>query len=533
VKGKRAQPMTSTTLHIATPSHNRSYSPHQYAPFVPKPIAPIKTETRSASPALLLTSEPPPTNPAMIVECPSSLLAAALGTHSPKVENTAPVATGPQYNTSGTSLDCIRNTSSSRTDNNKGEVKNVLDRYHQLFLHETNLVQQLRACDMSSPPTLVKNLGLELHTVLSQKMRELKALVGDDNTQIKECLTPPPLSKQILEKTIGLYVEEQPTGNVVANKYLEPPLVVRTDDALATLAREGRLQVSASLCLTLSDEALFRTLDNKQDILQGHTLVPVSGEGYATFNKLKIMEVSSKHHHQAFSIQLQLQEICNAADGSVGVYPIGELLKLAPLHVQSRINKRKRGCLSGHGRPRKRARGESDCNYVDITPLLVLPQKEAATRLGISESMLCKRFKECTRRKWPYRYLRKIDKMIRVLTINKKSDAIPREDQEKIQRLKREREECLHPVKIRITGHDKNTSRNIVSGNSGNFSDKIAGKTGKTGGASDSESDPTDSNSSPYEEEEEEGDDEEEEYEEEDEISQVASTLNLLKKGGF
>jgi len=255
-------------------------------------------------------------------------------------------------------------------------------------------------------------------------------------------------------------------------------------------------------------------------------MVPVSPEGYATFNKLKIMEVSSKHHHQAFSIQLQLQEIYNAADGSVGVHPVGEAVKLAPLHVQSRINKRKRSCFSGHGRPRKRARGESDCNYVDITTLLVLPQKEAATRLGISESMLCKRFKECTRRKWPYRYLRKIDKMIRVLALNKKTDTIPREDQEKIQRLKREREECLHPVKIRITGHDKNTARQLITPDVTTKSTKSSG-----GNGSDSESDPTDSNSSPYEEEEEEGDDEEE-YEE-DEISQVASTLNLLKKGGF
>ena len=44
-------------------------------------------------------------------------------------------------------------------------------------------------------------------------------------------------------------------------------------------------------------------------------------------------------------------------------------------------------------------------NYIDITDLLTLPQKEAAKRLGISESMLCKRFKECTKRKWPYRYV--------------------------------------------------------------------------------------------------------------------------------
>jgi len=122
--------------------------------------------------------------------------------------------------------------------------------------------------------------------------------------------------------------------------------------------------------------------------------------------------------------------------------------------------------------------------------------------------------------------------MIRVLTLNKKSDSIPREDQEKIQRLKREREECLHPVKIRITGHDKSSTARIAAGS---FSDgsnllKLSAK-----GNSDSESDPTDSNSSPYEEEEGEGEgeDEEEEYEEEDEISQVATTLSSLKKRGY
>jgi len=381
-------------------------------------------------------------------------------------------------------------------------------------------------------------------------MRELKVLVGEEGGLIKD-ISVPPSQKQAPEKVV-LYVEEQPTGNVVANKYLEPPLVVRVDDYLLNLAREGRLQVSASLCLTLTDEALLRTLDNKQDILQGHTVVPVSGEGYATFNKLKIMEVSSKHHHQAFSIQLQLQELSpgpsqgSDPSGSGGtplplVLPLGEITKLAPLHVQSRINKRKRSIFGSHGRPRKRARGESDCNYVDITPLLVLPQKEAATRLGISESMLCKRFKECTRRKWPYRYLRKIDKMIRMLTLNKKNESIPREDQEKIHRLKREREECLHPVKIRITGHDKTTARHLIAGTVSAGLPDISTSVGKAprGVGSDSESDPSESNSSPYEceeeGEEEEGDEEEEEddFQEEDEISQVASTLNLLKKGAF
>eukprot|EP01091_Cochliopodium_minus_P020849 TRINITY_DN924_c0_g1_i1.p1 TRINITY_DN924_c0_g1~~TRINITY_DN924_c0_g1_i1.p1 ORF type:complete len:182 (+),score=60.59 TRINITY_DN924_c0_g1_i1:29-574(+) len=46
----------------------------------------------------------------------------------------------------------------------------------------------------------------------------------------------------------------------------------------------------------------------------------------------------------------------------------------------------------------------------DITHLLVLPQKIAALRLGISETILCKRFRQASNRKWPFRYITKIDR---------------------------------------------------------------------------------------------------------------------------
>jgi hypothetical protein len=98
----------------------------------------------------------------------------------------------------------------------------------------------------------------------------------------------------------------------------------------------------------------------------------------------------------------------------------------------------------------------SEGNYIDITDLLTLPQKEAAKKLGISESMLCKRFKECTRRKWPYRYLRKIDKIINMLNLHKADgEGMSEEDRDKLTRLHKEREECLRPVKIRITSYDR------------------------------------------------------------------------------
>eukprot|EP01124_Arcella_intermedia_P031935 TRINITY_DN7344_c0_g1_i1.p1 TRINITY_DN7344_c0_g1~~TRINITY_DN7344_c0_g1_i1.p1 ORF type:complete len:527 (+),score=25.69 TRINITY_DN7344_c0_g1_i1:152-1732(+) len=438
----------------------------------------------------------------------------------------------------------------------KFELRNLLERYQQLGSDETKLFQRMVANCSSCNVGFLKNLGMELHTILNLKLIELQSIVGcEDLTSSLDqvhlgpprCPSPTPISvpavapitaTPVLACSVGngsnssspsasalipavkadaLIVEGQPSGNVVANKYLEPPLVVRVDRKYLPLAKEGKLEVVASLCVTLSDEILSKTTDNKQNILQGNTIVTVTTEGTATFNKLKIMEVSSKHHHQAFSVSLQLQEI-RKGNPSQSV-PIGESVKSSALHVQSRMSKRKRSS-SQSSKPKKRVRGEAECNYVDITPLLVLPQKEAASRLGISESMLCKRFKECTRRKWPYRYLRKIDKMLRLLTVNKK-DEIAIDDQHKIIRLQKEREECLYPVKIRITGNDKISSNLSASG----F--RVGRKSRSAGDASESESEEGSSNSSPYEEEEE----VEAEVAEDDEIAQVASTLNLLRQG--
>jgi hypothetical protein len=89
--------------------------------------------------------------------------------------------------------------------------------------------------------------------------------------------------------------------------------------------------------------------------------------------------------------------------------------------------------------------------FTDITHLLHLPQKEAAQKLGISESMLCKRFKEQTQRKWPFRTLRKLDRQIEK---KQKAFFISSDDQKKIQQLRDERDLCLAPVEIRIKPSD-------------------------------------------------------------------------------
>lgn len=73
----------------------------------------------------------------------------------------------------------------------------------------------------------------------------------------------------------------------------------------------------------------------------------------------------------------------------------------------------------------------------DITPLLNLPQKKAASRLKISKSSLSQKFRENTKLKWPYREIRKIDKLI------KKADSF-----EKLQILIEKRNALLRPIYI-------------------------------------------------------------------------------------
>jgi hypothetical protein len=75
----------------------------------------------------------------------------------------------------------------------------------------------------------------------------------------------------------------------------------------------------------------------------------------------------------------------------------------------------------------------------DITPLLIYTQKVAASKLDMSESMLCKKFKETINKKWPYRQIRKIERDI-AITQNK----------EELDKLLLLRNEYMAPVKIYV-----------------------------------------------------------------------------------
>ncbi|EGC34005.1 hypothetical protein DICPUDRAFT_153885 [Dictyostelium purpureum] len=280
----------------------------------------------------------------------------------------------------------------------------------------------------------------------------------------------------------ALTIQQQPSETIICNRYIHPAIVVLVDQDIINQT-SGYLIVNASLSpypFKGNNIASQNNLSKNQQLLQGVKSILVEKNGFVIFNKLKLNEVSAKYPNQLFCISFTLSDI--SSDKQIRVV---SQVASTPFHIISKPNKRKcdemeneepsspksnsppsspslnniptSGAASSSSSSSNKLVDEcsaintNDPNYIDITDLLILPQKEAAARLGISESMLCKRFKECTRRKWPYRYLRKIDKFIKLLSLQNINE-IPKEEKEKLERYILEREECLRPVKIRITG---------------------------------------------------------------------------------
>jgi len=344
---------------------------------------------------------------------------------------------------------------------------------------------------------ITKKFYQDMSALAQKKLRVMRYVLQaqglSNNDEIaKNPLPPTPTSPS---GPLSMQIAQQPSETAVANRYLLPTPQLYVTPTTATQNSNSTFVVSVKLAYHGESETeLESTFDGKQEVLQGIKRVTVDSDSQVTFSKLKVMDVSSKHKHQPFCLVFTLEEY--QTDGRRSVQCT---VKTAPFHVQSRPSKRK---SAGSLPPAKRfvsdaqrqqesvitrrdttvslpniptiqsenearkalvcsagARDPSECNYIDITDLLVLPQKEAARQLGISESMLCKRFKECTRRKWPYRYLRKIEKVITMLEAQKADGAeMTGEDEEKLASLSEEREECLKPVRIRITSYDKMTA---------------------------------------------------------------------------
>jgi hypothetical protein len=131
-------------------------------------------------------------------------------------------------------------------------------------------------------------------------------------------------------------ITSQPAEIAVANRYLMPGPVIVVATSQLPKSETGTLIVSVRLLYHASCKEVTTTLHGKQDILQGIKQVTVDKLGRAIFNKLKVMEVSSKHRHQSFCLEFSLDEY-----SAQGLKRTITTAKSTPFHVQSRPAKRK------------------------------------------------------------------------------------------------------------------------------------------------------------------------------------------------
>jgi hypothetical protein len=265
---------------------------------------------------------------------------------------------------------------------------------------------------------------------------DLKVLMKIAENKLSHLNNAIKIASEMPERLDVMWIEEESECVATLNKFLSPVKLRINADVLKS---GHKYQVRVYLCLTPSNSVVVMTSDSMQPILQGRT-VQEEVDGYVKFDRLKIMEVSSNYQFQSFRLLFQLEDI------TVGTpVRVGNTVMSTPIQV---IYTEKRKHQDSDAPLTRNKRCREDSQFVDITALLVLPQKEAAAKLGISESMLCKRFKESTRRKWPYRYLRKIEKMIHKM----ESSDLTSEELKKLEFLREERSSCLKPMKIRVTG---------------------------------------------------------------------------------
>ena len=83
---------------------------------------------------------------------------------------------------------------------------------------------------------------------------------------------------------------------------------------------------------------------------------------------------------------------------------------------------------------------EKPKKVVDITPYLTLPQSDVAPMLGLTLSTFNKRFKSGTDRRWPYRKIKSIEKII---------ESLPKDDPY-VKELLIKKNELLRPAFITI-----------------------------------------------------------------------------------
>eukprot|EP01130_Rhizamoeba_saxonica_P016578 TRINITY_DN768_c0_g1_i2.p1 TRINITY_DN768_c0_g1~~TRINITY_DN768_c0_g1_i2.p1 ORF type:complete len:453 (-),score=85.32 TRINITY_DN768_c0_g1_i2:61-1419(-) len=319
-------------------------------------------------------------------------------------------------------------------------VNQFIENYQALSQQEEHFLQRLVQTVLMDPSQMSESdLRSQVEKALSGKMINLKNL-SDRIMMSKIENIDNDLIDNIEDKTY-ITVKIQPPKQVAMNVNIDPPIFAVVDDYIISQKKENTFHVQVMLIRKDTNGNFYDT----EVFLEGDTMVPVEAGGSVIFNNLRVIGIEDFSSEYIFRFHL-VEYLPNNMSIFRGAPVFSTSLKV---NVPTKKRKRENDNVKT---VKKRPRGRSKSRYVDITELLVLPQKQAAFQLGISESMLCKRFKESTRRKWPYRYLRKLDKMIGHLTLNKDLDQMPMEDKDQLLQLQQQKQDCLTPVIIRVTG---------------------------------------------------------------------------------
>ena len=310
-----------------------------------------------------------------------------------------------------------------------------------------------------------KNLDFLLPFHPSQKEPEIK--MEDESFDPKEFQEKKSIGSM---DSIELTVLVQPSPQIVANRYVTPAPEVRV--SLPKMEGLTYLIVAKIVYYGTEEEVLRSSSKGKREkgrpILEGIIQYPIAKNiEIISFHKIKISEVSSKHGQKPFSMLFSIGKFFFSHFFVIFIFFSQEAKEqkncenktimsvyTEPFYVQSRAIKKRALPLD---RSEEIANNQefsptqtnlpSDLKLIEITSLLVYPQKKAAKFLQISESMMCKRWKEATNRKWPFRSIQKYHKLLKQLQNENNQES---KNYNQIAIIKKKLKQALDPVSISL-----------------------------------------------------------------------------------
>jgi hypothetical protein len=214
----------------------------------------------------------------------------------------------------------------------KNKLQQHINHWEELQIKEKQLLEQLKSYfqQLHNLPPITNDefmlqiiqqhyeyLDQEVKQFMEHKSNILKSFFmininENENQTIVE-------KEKNIEDNNMLIIVQQPMDIAIANRYLIPPPSVKIINHFKLQKENNSVILCANLHYYVAETPLTKTIDGKQEILQGIKKVGPDKNGIIVYNKLKITEVSSKHKHQAFCLIFTLEEYCNGEKKKIWV----------------------------------------------------------------------------------------------------------------------------------------------------------------------------------------------------------------------